>query len=80
MNREHLVDTVKKIIDQELKLETENIKLNTLLTKLDIDSLDMMKLALALEKSFNITITTSELEQIRTFGDIIDGIETKIPT
>ncbi len=78
MNREELMSTVREIISREAKINTDNIELDTELMSLDIDSLDMMKVALALEKSFDITITTAELAQIRTFGDVINGLESKI--
>ena len=78
MNREELMQIVREIIGQEAKVNTDQIEPDVELTNLDIDSLDILKIAVALEKSFNITITTAELERIKTFGDVIEGLERKI--
>ena len=44
---------------------------------LEIDSLGMVELALALEDSFNLTLPDEELDDINTVGDIVSLIESK---
>ena len=78
MKREELIMTVKSIISQEIEIPVDSIELDTPLADLDIDSLDVLKLAAAFEKSFNITISTAELMQIKTVGDIITGLERQV--
>jgi len=56
----------------------KQVEEDTLLEDLDIDSLDVMKLAVVIEKHFNIEITTKELENLQSFGDIISTLEMKI--
>ena len=79
MKREELIGTVKDIIGHEVEVPVDNLELDTQLADLDIDSLDVLKLGLAFEKSFNIQLSTSELVRIRTFGDIVTGLEDRLP-
>ena len=78
MKREELIMTVKSIISQEIEIPVDSIELDTPLADLDIDSLDVLRLGVAFEKSFNITITTAELLSIKTVGDIITGLEGRL--
>ena len=78
MKREELIVTVISMISQEVEVPVDNIELGMELADLDIDSLDVLKLAAAFEKSFNITISTAELMQIKTVGDIITGLERQV--
>lgn len=77
MNIEELTKIVMDIISQEAKINVDQIGRDVVLADLDIDSLDILKIASALEKRFKITITTTELEQIKTFGDVIQNLENK---
>lgn len=78
MSREELIERVKEIIAQEAKISLNGVQLDTRLEDINIDSLDMIEVALALEKSFNITIVTTELLQFETFGDVIAELERKL--
>jgi acyl carrier protein len=78
MSREELIKRVKEIIAQEAKISLNGVQLETRLEDINIDSLDMIEVALALEKSFNITIVTTELLQFETFGDVIAELERKL--
>lgn len=78
MTREELIERVKETIAQEVNISLDGADLDTRLEDLNIDSLDMIEVAVVLEKSFNITIMTSELLQIETVGDVIDELEHKV--
>ena len=78
MKREELIGTVKTIIGREVEIPIDNLELSTQLADLNIDSLDVLKLGLALEKSFNIRLSTTELVRIKTFGDIVAGLEDRL--
>ena len=78
MSREELIERVKRIIAQEAKISLNGVTLETRLEDINIDSLDMIEVALALEKSFNITIVTTELLQFETFEDVIAELERKL--
>jgi acyl carrier protein len=78
MSRNEIVERVTGIVAREANVTLENMDLSTRLESIDIDSLDMIKVAGAIEKDFNVTIVTAELMQMNTFGDIVSGLETKL--
>ena len=78
MDRKNLIADVKTIFEKELKVRADHLDLDTRLAEIDIDSLDVIKIALAVEKSFHVHITTGEIQGIERFGDIIDRLETKL--
>jgi acyl carrier protein len=45
---------------------------------LEIDSLSRVEMTLALEDAFNFYLQDEELEDIKTVGDIVDLIESKV--
>ena len=78
MRRNEIVERVTGIVAQETNITLGDIDLNTKLESINIDSLDMLKVAAAIEKSFNVTIITTELMQMDTFSDIVNGLESKL--
>jgi acyl carrier protein len=77
MERAEIIATVNEMISQETHVPKEKLDLDASLTDLDIDSLDILKLAAGFERVFNIKISTAELMEIRTVGDIVVGIARK---
>ena len=45
---------------------------------LDIDSLDLVEIAMSLEDVFNITLPEDEMENITTVGDVVSIIEARL--
>lgn len=78
MSRNEIVERVTGIVAREANVTLKNMDLSTRLESIDIDSLDMIKVAGAIEKDFNVTIVTAELMQMNTFGDIVSGLESKL--
>jgi acyl carrier protein len=78
MSRDEIVERVTGIVAKETNIDLGDVDLGTKLESIDIDSLDMIKVAVALEKHFNVTIVTAELMQMDTFGDIVSGLEGKL--
>jgi len=78
MSRDNLVMRLRQIFQSEVKINIDNIDPNVELATLDIDSLDLLKVAAAVEKSFDIRISTQELSEIRTFANMIDRLENKV--
>jgi len=78
MSRNEIVERVTGIVAREANVTLENMDLSTRLESIDIDSLDMIKVAGAIERDFNVTIVTTELLQMNTFGDIVIGLESKL--
>lgn len=78
MQQEELLIIIRRTISQETGMPLENVEVDTKLADLDVDSLDMLKLILVFEKSFDITISAAEIMCIKTIGDVIARIEQKV--
>jgi acyl carrier protein len=78
MTQNDLLAAVKDTIQREIGLRAENAGMETRLDSLEIDSLDVLRLAASFEKRFNVTITTVELEDVQTIGDIVSGLKLKL--
>ena len=73
-------DSVKKaIIKVQPGIDESKIVLAaTLKEDLEIDSLSRVEMTLALEDAFNFYLQDEELEDIKTVGDVVDLIESKV--
>jgi acyl carrier protein len=58
--------------------ESKIVPAATLKEDLEIDSLTRVEMTLALEDAFNFYLQDEELEDIKTVGDIVDLIESKV--
>jgi acyl carrier protein len=58
--------------------ESKIVPAATLKEDLEIDSLSRVEMTLALEDAFNFYLQDEELEDIKTVGDIVDLIESKV--
>lgn len=71
-----MFDKIKELIVAELGIEEEEIKLESSFKEdLEIDSLDLFEMVMALEEEFDIEIPSEDLENIKTVKDLIDYIE-----
>ncbi|NLI70994.1 MAG: acyl carrier protein [Firmicutes bacterium] len=71
-------DKVKEIISEQLDIDIDNIILDSTFEEMDADSLDLVELVMALEEEFDIEITDEEIEGIKTVGDVVNHISSKI--
>jgi acyl carrier protein len=78
MSRNEILERVKGIVARETNLGVGNIDLDTKLESIHIDSLDLIRVAAAIENDFKVTIMTTDLMQMITFGDMITGLESKL--
>jgi acyl carrier protein len=78
MTQDELLAAVKDTICTELGLPADNIGMATKLENMDIDSLDVLRLAASFEKRFKVTISTVELTEIQSVGDIVTGLQRKL--
>jgi acyl carrier protein len=58
--------------------ETKIVPAAALKEDLEIDSLGRVEMTLALEDAFNFYLQDEELENIKTVGDIVDLVESKV--
>ena len=70
---------VKDIIEKELGVEREKLTPEaSFIEDLGADSLDIVELVMEFEKEFNIDIPDEDAEKIRTVGDSVSYIESKV--
>ena len=71
-----VLETVKSIIIDQLKVSDDDITLETdLINDLDADSLNAVEIIMAIEDEYEITIPDEEAEKMRTVGDIVKYLE-----
>jgi acyl carrier protein len=77
MERENLLDNVKNIIAQQLKIDIENIQEDTrFVDELRMDSLHFVRLSMVIEQSFNVRIfLEDDTVELKTVGQAVDQIE-----
>lgn len=76
---ENVQQVVANILIEKLGVEASQITLNASLVRdLGIDSLDYIELIMEFEQIFNIRISDTEGDQIKTVGQIVSYIEQKL--
>jgi len=79
MNREEVLSTLQRIAEELLDIDPSKISETTSLgDDLEVDSLDVIDVAMALEKEFRIQFEEEELRSITTAGDVVDLILNKL--
>ena len=75
-----LEEKVREIIAKELGVEREKLTDNaSFMEDLGADSLDTVELVMEFEKEFNIDIPDEDAEKLRTVGDALAYLNSKIP-
>ena len=70
---------VRDIIEKELGVERDKMTDEaSFIEDLGADSLDIVELVMEFEKEFNIDIPDEDAEKIRTVGDSVSYIESKV--
>ncbi len=78
MAAEH-TEKVKDIIVTELGVEREKLTDDaSFIDDLGADSLDIVELVMEFEKEFNIDIPDEEAEKLRTVGDAVSYLNSKV--
>ena len=79
MTNVEIENKIKDIIASKLEVDKNILKLETDLgNDLAIASLDYVEVLIELEKTFNIYITDAEANKVKTVGDIIHLVSTKL--
>lgn len=71
-------DRVKKIVAEQLEVDIDSLTLETTFEEIDADSLDIVELVMALEEEFDLEISDQEIENIKSVGDVVKYIESKV--
>ena len=79
MEREAIVKRLIGVLVSELELEESKLKEDAHFEEdLDVDSLGVVELLMALEDEFEVTIPDDEAESIMTVGQAIDLVHGKL--
>ena len=74
-----LDDKVKEIIAKELGVERDKLTNEaSFMEDLGADSLDTVELVMEFEKEFNIDIPDEDAEKLRTVGDALNYLKSKV--
>lgn len=76
MTEQEIIDVVNKVFEESFEIEKEKLKPDAhIFTDLGLDSLDIVDLVVALQKSFGVTIRNEErVRNIRTLQDVYQFI------
>lgn len=73
-----MLEKVKEIIEEKLSLDGAEITAETRFKEdLNVDSLDLFELVMALEEEFGTEIPSEDLAELTTVGAVIEYIENK---
>ena len=75
MTRDEIAAKLVQIVRQEKDIPDEKLGPDTVLAEAGIDSLDALTILFAIEEEFKITIPDEKAKAIKTFGDMIDAVE-----
>lgn len=75
MEKEQIESKVKEIIATIADCDISDVKEQTNVTEIGLDSLDRMELVMDLERDFNIRVPEDEGEKALTTQDFIDLVE-----
>ena len=79
MNRSELSAIVLELLEKETGESYPGLQESTSLREgLNLDSLDMAGLVLHIESHFGIQIETELLDDVRSVGDLLDLLESKV--
>lgn len=73
-----MLEKIAEVIKEQLNLRDVEIKMETSFKEdLEVDSLDLFELVMALEEEFGVEIPSEDLEQITTVGAVIAYLKDK---
>jgi acyl carrier protein len=75
MTRDEIAAKLIQLVRQEKDIPDEKLTPETVLAEAGIDSLDALTILFAIEEEFKISIPDDRAKAIRTFGDMIDVVE-----
>jgi acyl carrier protein len=78
MTELELVEQARAVLIRRLKIDPAAITSETNMEDLGADSLDLLTMASEFEQVFSVDISTKEIQQIRTFGDIVRQLSSKV--
>ncbi len=80
MTRQELEERVLHIIREQKTLALDHLDPDTPLASAGIDSLDALSILFALEETFKITVPDDQARAVRSFKDMVNLVETLLPS
>ncbi|MDR2495828.1 MAG: phosphopantetheine-binding protein [Tannerellaceae bacterium] len=78
MNREHIEETVRQFLIEEIEVDEAAISPEALLKDdLGIDSLDFVDIVVIVERNFGFKIKPEEMAEVHTLSNFYDYIESR---
>jgi len=74
LDRADVYSNVAQIIANQINININNIKMESTLDSLSVDSLDRVEIIMKLEEFFNIIIKDEDADKLNTIEDIVDYI------
>lgn len=74
-----MFEKLRTIISEQLDIDEEKITMDSLIVEdLGADSLDVVDMVMSIEEEFDTEVPDEEIENIRSVGDIVKFIESKM--
>lgn len=79
MTREEVFENVKGILVETLSVDEDKVTMDARFQEdLETDSLDLVELVMTMEEKFGIKITDEEAADIKTVGNAVDFVMTRV--
>ena len=79
MTRDEVFAQVKAILVETLSVDDDKVTMEARFQEdLETDSLDLVELVMTMEDKFGIKITDEEAAEIKTVGDAVDFVMTRV--
>lgn len=73
-----MFEKVVEIIKEQLNMESAEIKMESSFKEdMNVDSLDLFELVMALEEAFDIEIPSQDFERLTTVGAVVEYLKNK---
>ena len=63
------LEAIKKVIAEQMDIDAQKITLDSTFEELDIDSLDMVEIVMALEEELDVSL--EELEDVKSVKEVV---------
>lgn len=74
-----IFEQIKNFLSTQLNIDESKITMDaTFVEDLNIDSLDLVELILALEEEYNIEVDEEDAEKLSTIGDVVNYVNSQM--
>jgi acyl carrier protein len=79
MTKQEIQERVRKVLSEQLARDESDVTMEARFEEdLDADSLDLVEVVLALEEDLGVNIPEEEMEGVKTVGQAVDLVATKL--